>query len=76
MVASTADLKTQLMDEDADFRHLVQKHRELDKQIEELDQQILLTTEQKMETVTLKKKKLHLKDLIGAKLAQYSQKQH
>jgi len=73
MVASTADLKTKLMEEDAEFRHMVEKHRQLDKQIEELDQQILLTTEQKMETVTLKKKKLHLKDLIGARLAEYSQ---
>lgn len=75
MVASTADLKTKLMEEDAEFRRLVEKHRVLDKQIEDLDQQILLTTEQKMETVTLKKKKLHLKDLIGARLAEYSQSQ-
>jgi uncharacterized protein YdcH (DUF465 family) len=71
MALSSADLKAKLMEEDADFRHLVEKHRQLDKQIEELDEQILLTTEQKMETVTLKKKKLHLKDRIGARLAEY-----
>ena len=75
MATSTADMKTRLMEEDADFRHMVDKHRELDRQIENLDQQILLTTEQKMETVTLKKKKLHLKDLIGARLAEFSQHQ-
>jgi uncharacterized protein YdcH (DUF465 family) len=73
MVATTADMKTRLMEEDAEFKHMVEKHRLLDKQIEDLDQQILLTTEQKMETVTLKKKKLHIKDLIGARLAHYSQ---
>jgi uncharacterized protein YdcH (DUF465 family) len=73
MVSSTVDLKSKLMDEDAEFRYMVEKHRSLDKQIEELDGQILLTTEQKMETVTLKKKKLHLKDLIGARLAEYGE---
>lgn len=75
MVASAIDMKTKLMEEDAEFRHLVEKHRLLDKKIEDLDDSILLTTEQKMETVTLKKKKLHLKDLIGARLAVYSQSQ-
>ena len=75
MVATTADLKTKLMEEDADFRRMVEKHRMLDKQIEDLDRQILLTTEQKMETVTLKKKKLQLKDLIGSRLAEYSRSQ-
>jgi len=75
MVSSTIDLKSKLMEEDAEFRHMVEKHRTLDKQIEDLDGKILLTTEQKMETVTLKKKKLHLKDLIGARLAEYSRSQ-
>lgn len=75
MVASATDMKTKLMEEDAEFRHLVEKHRLLDKKIEDLDDSILLTTEQKMETVTLKKKKLQLKDLIGARLAVYSQRQ-
>jgi len=75
MVASAIDMKTKLMEEDAEFRHLVEKHRLLDKKIEDLDDSILLTTEQKMETVTLKKKKLQLKDLIGARLAVYSQGQ-
>ncbi len=73
MVSSTVDLKSKLMDEDDEFRHMVEKHRSLDKQIEELAGKILLTTEQKMETVTLKKKKLHLKDLIGARLTEYGQ---
>jgi len=71
MAVSSADLKAKLMEQDADFRHLVEKHRQLDKKIEELDEQILLTTEQKMETVTLKKKKLHLKDMIGVRLAEF-----
>jgi len=75
MVSSTIDLKAKLMEEDAEFRRLVEKHRQLDQQIEDLDQQILLTTEQKMETVTLKKKKLQLKDQIGIRLAEYSQGQ-
>jgi uncharacterized protein YdcH (DUF465 family) len=75
MVASTADLKAKLMEEDAEFRRLVEKHRQLDQRIEDLDQQILLTTEQKMETVTLKKKKLQLKDQIGIRLAEYGRSQ-
>ncbi len=75
MATSTADMKTSLMQEDADSRHIVEKHRELDRQIEDAAQQIRLTTERETETVTLKKKKLHLKDLIGARLAEFSHHQ-
>ncbi len=72
MASSIVDQKTRLMEEDAEFRHTGEKHRMRDQQIEDLDGKILLTTEQKMETVTLKKKKLHLKDLIGARLEEYT----
>ena len=54
-----------LLKENAEFRRLARKHRELDERLTDLTRRFLLSNEEKSEEVTLKKKKLALKDRMA-----------
>jgi uncharacterized protein YdcH (DUF465 family) len=62
MTAETQDLKTLLLSTDDEFRQLAEKHHELEERLRELSTRPHLSEPERVEEVTLKKRKLHLKD--------------
>ena len=60
------DVKAVLLQTNEEFRQLVSEHHALDEQIRNLSQSPILTDQQQFEEISLKKKKLALKDRIEA----------
>lgn len=55
-------VKEYLIETDSDFRELVDRHQEFERRLAELNEKPFLTTEEEIEEVVVKKKKLALKD--------------
>ena len=55
-------LKEQLLQSDVEFHQLAAQHHELDHRLHELTAKPYLSTPEQLEEVTLKKKKLQIKD--------------
>ena len=62
MEAQTQDLKAQLLQTDGEYHDLAAKHHELDDRLHELTAKPYLSEPEQLEEVTLKKRKLQLKD--------------
>ena len=60
--ANVQELKELLLKTDEEFRQLAAQHHELDDRLHELAVKAYLTESEQVEEITLKKKKLHLKD--------------
>ena len=60
--AEAQEVKNLLLSNDDHYRELAQQHHELDHRLHELTDQHYLTTSEQVEEVTLKKRKLALKD--------------
>lgn len=65
MTTSSESVKEALLRENEEFQRLAQKHRELEDRLSSLSQKLLLSDDEKYEEVTLKKKKLVLKDKMA-----------
>jgi uncharacterized protein YdcH (DUF465 family) len=65
-VITEEQLKAHLMSTDDHFRHLVERHHELDGQVAELESKAFLTEEEQLEEARLKIFKLRMKDEIQA----------
>ncbi len=65
MRKNSKSVKDHLLKENQEFRRLARKHRELDERLTTLSGRFLLSNEEKFEEVTLKKKKLALKDRMA-----------
>ena len=61
-MADSLDLKPLLLETDEEFRRLAVKHQELDQRLHELAAKSYLSEPEQVEEVTLKKRKLQLKD--------------
>jgi hypothetical protein len=57
-----SELKTNLLQSDEEFRNLATQHHELEERLQSLSSKSYLSNTEQIEEVTLKKKKLHLKD--------------
>jgi uncharacterized protein len=57
-----AELREQLLKDNAEFRRLSAEHQQYDNQLEEISSKHFLTKEEELQEKTLKKKKLMLKD--------------
>jgi uncharacterized protein YdcH (DUF465 family) len=57
-----AELREQLLKDDAEFRKLAAEHQQYDHQLEEFGSKHFLSEEEELQEKTLKKKKLLLKD--------------
>ena len=61
MIASD-QLRGLLVQNDEEFRHLFEQHQELETRLAELSRQLYRSASEESERVTLKKRKLQLKD--------------
>ena len=62
MNVESQDLKSELVRTDEEFHQLVAKHHELEDRLHELTSKHYLSEPEQLEQVTLKKRKLQLKD--------------
>ena len=62
---SALDVQDLLMRESEEFQQLFQRHRELDERLHALTGKLFLSDEEKVEEVTIKKKKLAIKDRMA-----------
>lgn len=67
----TADIQQILSSEDQEFRSWVEEHHSCESRLSELASKKEITTEEEIEEKTLKKRKLHLKDQMAARIRSY-----
>ncbi len=76
MDITTADrLKEELMNRDPEFRELAREHTRYEQRLSELTALAYPSDEEQLEEVTLKKKKLALKDQMYALIMQHQKRQ-
>jgi uncharacterized protein YdcH (DUF465 family) len=68
------DLKNLLLESDDEFRELAAQHHDLDKRLHELSTRNYLSEPEKVEEVTLKKRKLQIKDRMEDIVRRYGQR--
>ena len=64
--AEAQEVKNLLLQQDDQFRQLVEQHHQLDHRLHELTDKHYLSASEQFEEVTLKKRKLALKDRMEA----------
>ena len=70
------ELKQRLLRTDEQFRQLATQHHELDERIHTLATRHYLSEPEQLEEVTLKKRKLHLKDQMESILRRHTESRH
>ena len=76
MDITTADLlKEELMNRDPEFRELAREHTRYEERLSELTALAYPSDEEQLEEITLKKKKLALKDQMYSLMMQYQKNQ-
>jgi uncharacterized protein YdcH (DUF465 family) len=65
MERMATEIKEVLLRESEEFQQLSRRHQELDERLSVLTAKFFLTDEEKVEEVTLKKKKLAIKDRMA-----------
>jgi uncharacterized protein YdcH (DUF465 family) len=73
MNAQPQDLKAELLRTDEEFHNLAARHHELEDRLQELTAKHYLSEPEQLEEVTLKKRKLQLKDRMENILRRYRQ---
>lgn len=71
MENSAPNVQDVLMRESEEFQQLFQRHRELDVRLSALTEQLFLSNEEKVEEVTIKKKKLVIKDRMAFMISRH-----
>jgi uncharacterized protein YdcH (DUF465 family) len=66
------EVKQVLLQSDEQFRHLVEQHHELDDRLHQLIEKHYLSEPEQIEEVTLKKRKLALKDQMESIVREYA----
>ena len=74
MTADPQDLKNLLLQNDEEYRQLAEKHHELEDRLHDLSSKHYLSEPEQVEQVTLKKRKLQLKDRMEDILRRYRQR--
>jgi uncharacterized protein YdcH (DUF465 family) len=65
------EIKEQLMSSSPDFRRLAEEHRQHEGKLQELHNRHHLSEQDHLEEVTLKKKKLQLKDQMNSMIRKF-----
>ena len=71
----TADIQRILSSEDEEFRSWLEEHHACESRLSELASKNPVTTDEEIEEKTLKKRKLHLKDQMAARIRSYESTQ-
>ena len=71
MPTDSPELKQHLLQTDPEFRDLATVHRQLEDRLHELDSKHYLSESEQLEEITIKKRKLHLKDRMEDILRRY-----
>ena len=66
-----ADIQRILSTEDEQFRNWLEEHHACESRLSELSGKSQVTTDEEVEEKTLKKRKLHLKDQMAARIRVY-----
>lgn len=74
-IATTDSLKEELMTRDPEFRELAREHTRYEQRLTELSALTYPSDEEQLEEITLKKKKLALKDQMYSIMMQYQKTQ-
>ena len=69
----TADIQRVLSTEDEEFRQWIEEHHACESRLSELAGKRDVTTDEELEEKTLKKRKLHLKDQMAARIRSYEE---
>lgn len=67
----TGDVQQVLSQEDPEFRQWIEEHHRCEHRLSELAAKKEVTTDEEVEEKTLKKRKLHLKDQMAARIRSY-----
>ncbi|MBV9494047.1 MAG: DUF465 domain-containing protein [Acidobacteria bacterium] len=67
----TGDIQQILSQEDPEFREWIEEHHRCENRLNELTTKKEVSTDEEVEEKTLKKRKLHLKDLMTARIRSY-----
>ena len=73
--AETQEIKSLLLQNDDQYRELDEQHHHLDRRLHELTEKPYLSTSEQLERVTVKKRKLALKDRMEGIARGYAQAQ-
>ena len=65
------DIQLILSSEDPEFRQWVEEHHQCEHRLSELTVKKEVSTDEEIEEKTLKKRKLHLKDLMAGRIRSY-----
>jgi uncharacterized protein len=74
-ITATDRLKEELMSHDAEFRELAKEHGKYEERLNELSSLAYPNDEEQLEEITLKKKKLAIKDQMYSIMLQYQRSQ-
>ena len=74
-ITSTDTLKEELINRDPEFRELAREHTRYEQRLSELSALAYPSDEEQLEEITLKKKKLALKDQMYSIMLQYQKSQ-
>jgi len=66
-----ADIQRILSTEDSEFRTWLEEHHECESRLSELSTKSQVSVDEELEEKTLKKRKLHLKDQMAARIRSY-----
>ena len=67
----TGDIQQILSQEDGEFREWIEEHHRCESRLSELAAKKEVSTDEEIEEKTLKKRKLHLKDQMAARIRSY-----
>ena len=74
-IGTTDGLKEELINRDPEFRELAREHTRYEQRLSELSALAYPSDEEQLEEITLKKKKLALKDQMYSMMLQYQKTQ-
>ena len=74
-ITTTDMIKEELMNRDPEFRELAREHTRYEERLRELSALTYPSDEEQLEEITLKKKKLALKDQMYSLMLQYQKNQ-
>ncbi len=75
MVHTHEDLKRTLAEKDDEYRELLVEHASCESRLQELQGKAVLEDVERVETINIKKQKLHLKDRMEAILRRYAERE-